>query len=121
MRTLQIEHAITDYDTWRSAFDRFADARRNGGVVGHRVSRPVDDPNYVVIDLDFETADKAEAFLGFLRTSVWPVPANAPALAGAPQARILEVALEGSGDTDAGRVPASGGLVVGKVERATGA
>jgi hypothetical protein len=90
--TLHIRHAITDFDTWASAFGRFADARREAGVRAHRVQRPVDDPAYVVIDLDFDTADAAESFLGFLRTNVWGVPANSPGLDGAPEAMILEPA-----------------------------
>lgn len=92
MATLHIEHGITDFDTWSTAFNRFADVRRNAGVRGHRVQRPVDDPAYVVIDLDFDTTDEATAFLGFLRTKVWTIPENAPALAGTPETMILEPA-----------------------------
>jgi hypothetical protein len=65
MATLHIEHRITDFDTWASAFNRFADARRDGGVRGYRVLRPVDEPAYVVIDLDFDSTGQANAFLDF--------------------------------------------------------
>lgn len=92
MATLHIEHRITDFDTWNSAFNRFADARRNAGVQGHTVRRPVGDPTYVVIDLDFGTAGEAQAFLGFLEANVWAVRENAPALAGTPETMILEPA-----------------------------
>lgn len=92
MPTLHIEHPITDFPTWASAFDRFADARRNAGVRAARVLQPVDDPNYVVIDLDFDTTAQAEGFLRFLETTVWAVAANAPALAGTPETMILEAA-----------------------------
>ena len=90
MATLHIEHPITDFGTWKAAFDRFAEARMSSGVRGHRILRPVDDAHYVVIDLDFPTAVQAERFLGFLQTKVWTSADNAPALAGTPQARILE-------------------------------
>jgi hypothetical protein len=90
MATLQIEHPITDYDTWRVAFDRLADARRNAGVVGGRIARPVDDPHYIVLALDFDTAERATAFLRFLETQVWPSAAQAPALAGQRRTAILE-------------------------------
>jgi hypothetical protein len=89
--TLHIEHPITDFETWNEAFDRFAEARRRAGVRAHRVQRPVDDPLYVVIDLDFDTVDSAESFLGFLKANIWSNPANAPALAGEPITRILEL------------------------------
>jgi hypothetical protein len=90
--TLHIEHAIADFDMWKAAFDRFADVREQAGVRRHSVKRPVDDPHYVVIDLDFDTAEAAGRFLAFLRERVWPSPENAPALVGAPHARILELA-----------------------------
>jgi hypothetical protein len=92
MSTLHIEHAVTDFDTWSIAFGRFAEFRRQSGVRQQRVQRPVSDPNYVVIDLDFDTTGEAESFLGFLRANVWSSRDNAPALVGAPQARILEIA-----------------------------
>jgi hypothetical protein len=92
MVTLHIEHPITDYTTWKSAFDRLAQLRDQSGVRGHRIQQPVSDDHYVVIDLDFETSREAEAFLEILRTRVWSSPASSPALAGSPQAKILESA-----------------------------
>jgi hypothetical protein len=89
MPTLHIEHAIVDFDLWQRAFDGFADARAKAGVLAHRILRPVDDPHYVVIDLDFATAAEAEAFLRFLTDRVWAIPTNSPALAGTPRTRIL--------------------------------
>lgn len=89
MATLRIEHAITDFGTWRAAFGRFDGARADGGVLAARIYRPVDDDKYVLIDLDFATADQAEQFGQFLRTRVWPTSDNAPALAGTPVTRIL--------------------------------
>jgi hypothetical protein len=90
MATLHIEHPITDYGTWRMAFDRLADARRNAGVVDGRVSRPVDDANYIVVTLDFDTTEHASGFLRFLETQVWASPAAAPALGGRPRTAILQ-------------------------------
>lgn len=90
MPTLHIEHGIVDFDLWKAAFDRLAEFRNQSGVLRHRIQRPVDDPEYVVIDLDFDTIGQAEAFVQFLRTKVWSSRENAPALAGTPQTRILE-------------------------------
>ncbi|GAB2503926.1 hypothetical protein [Nocardiopsis aegyptia] len=89
MPTLHIEHTITDFPLWKAAFDRFAEFRRRSGVLRHRIRRPVDDPGYFVIDLECATTAEAEAFLGFLRTRVWPSTENAPALVGTPRTRIL--------------------------------
>jgi len=88
--TLHIQHPITDFGTWASAFNRFADARRHAGVRAQRVQQPVDNPKFVVIDLDFDTVDEAEGFLTFLRSKVWAQPENSPGLAGTPMARILQ-------------------------------
>lgn len=90
MPTLHIQHAVVDYELWRGAFERFGDVRARAGVIRHRVQRPVDDPNYVVIDLDFDTAAEAERFLELLHTKVWASRENAPALVGTPLTKILE-------------------------------
>lgn len=92
MTTLHIEHSVTDFGTWQQAFDRFAEARSTAGVRHHTVRRPVDDDRYVSIDLEFDTVDQAESFLGFLRSRVWGVPENSPALVGSPSVRILNMA-----------------------------
>jgi hypothetical protein len=89
MPTLHIEHKITDYATWSNAFSSFADARRQAGVRHEQIRRATDDERWVVIDLDFDTTEEAGAFLGFLRANVWGTPL-APALVGAPAAKILE-------------------------------
>ena len=80
-----------DFDLWKRAFDGLAEQRARAGVVAHRILRPLDDAKYIVIDLDFTTADGAGAFLTFLTEKVWAVRANSPALAGAPQTRILSL------------------------------
>jgi hypothetical protein len=91
MTTLRIEHAIHDYDIWRKAFDTFAEARSNGGVRSFAIRRPVDDPKYLMLDLEFETVGRAEAFADFLHQHVWSSPTSSPALAGAPKTRILDL------------------------------
>lgn len=90
MPTLHIQHPITDFETWSSAFARFGEARRQAGARAQRVQRPADDPNYVVVDLEFDTRGEAEAFLRFLQTQVWGIAGNSPALAGSPKTMILE-------------------------------
>lgn len=94
MSTLHIEHAINDLSLWREAFSKFAAARRAAGVQAERVTQPLDDPQYVVIDLDldldFACASEAEAFLRLLRAQVWSSPQASPALAGEVSARLLE-------------------------------
>lgn len=89
MATLHIEHGITDFATWKGAFDRFAERRREAGVTGHYLQQPHDDPAYIIVRLDFPSIEQAQAFRQFLETRVWTVPENSPGLAGTPRARIL--------------------------------
>lgn len=91
MVSLHIEHPITDFQTWADAFATFADARRDAGVQAHRVRRPVSDPRYIFVELDFDSIEAASAFREFLTTVVWAVPENAPALAGTPRTELLNV------------------------------
>lgn len=88
MPTLLIEHPISDFDTWRAAFDRFAPQREQGGVLHARVLQPVGDTHYVLVDLEFATLEAAQRFKQILETRVWSDPASSPALAGTPRARI---------------------------------
>jgi hypothetical protein len=90
MFTLSIEHAIIDFRTWKQGFDRFGEAREKAGVLSHRVRRPVDDPHYLVIELDFAAQENADTFRRFLHHVVWANRDASPALVGTPETRILE-------------------------------
>ena len=96
MSTLHIEHPITDFATWSTAFARFAEARRSAGVLAQRILRPVDDDRYVMVQLDFGSADAATAFKDFLTTVVWTSADNAPGLAGTPRALVLDQRASGA-------------------------
>lgn len=89
MHTLQLEHAIKDFKMWKAAFDRDPIDRRSLGVRRHRVFRPVDDPKYVVVELEFDTTSEAEACRVALR-ELWGSRQAAPALMGDPRVRIVE-------------------------------
>lgn len=89
MPVLQIEHAVRDFDTWKAAFDNDPARREAGGVRRYQIYRPVDDPNYIAVDLEFDSRGEAEAFkLGL--EALWRSPQAAPALGGIPQARIVD-------------------------------
>ena len=91
MATLRIEHPIHDYDIWQKAFDSFEQARAKAGVRNFAIRQPVNDPKYLMIDLEFDTQGQAESFAGFLHDRVWSSPTSSPALAGRPQTRILDL------------------------------
>jgi hypothetical protein len=89
MPTLQLEHSIKDFAMWKAAFDRDPIDRRGLGVRRHRVFRPIDDANYVVVELEFDTTAEAQACGAALR-ELWSSRQAAPALVGAPRVRIVE-------------------------------
>ena len=62
MHILKIEHPVPDFDAWKETFDSDPLGREKSGVRRYRVFRPTDDPNYVMVDLEFESAGEAEAF-----------------------------------------------------------
>ena len=59
------------------------------GVTQAEVFQPAGDPHYIVVNLRFESVDAANNFRTFLVERVWSSPDNAPALVGAPTARVL--------------------------------
>jgi hypothetical protein len=69
--TLKIEHPVVDFATWKTAFERDPIGRERAGVLAYRVSRPLDDPKYVFLDLDFDSVEHARAFLARLEQEVW--------------------------------------------------
>lgn len=88
MVILRIEHPVPDYATWKQAFDSDPAGRQRSGVRRFHIMRALDDPNFVMIDLEFETKDEAEALLAAMR-EIWgrvegTVMRN-------PRARIVEV------------------------------
>jgi hypothetical protein len=67
MFMLRVEHAVPDYEQWKHAFDSNPVGRERGGVRRYQILRAVEDPNYVMIDLEFDDAATATAFLADLR------------------------------------------------------
>lgn len=89
MTTLHIEHPISDFVTWKTAFDRAAPMREKGSVRAFDIQQPVDDPAYIIVRLEFDDEAAARAFQGVLEL-MWKSPDATPALRGTPRARILE-------------------------------
>ena len=90
MTIVQIEHPISSWDAWKAAFDRDPVGRAANGVRRYRIVRPVDDPNYIAVDLEFDDVPAAEAFRTALE-GMWRTPQAAAVLGGgSPRARVVE-------------------------------
>jgi len=59
MTTLAVRHSVSDFDSWKIAFDGHEAVRRSHGATGHRVLR---DGNDLLVLVDFPDAASAEAF-----------------------------------------------------------
>lgn len=90
MTVVQIEHPVRDFETWKAAFDGDPAQREASGVRRYQIYRPIDDPLYVAVDLEFDSRVEAERFKEKLE-ALWRSPQAAPALGGAPRARIVDV------------------------------
>lgn len=88
MPTLRIEHSVPDFNGWKHAFDSDPVDRKGSGVRRFQVSRSVDDPNYVMIDLEFDSLDEAEGLLAKMRR-VWSSGEGQKVMRN-PQARIVD-------------------------------
>ena len=87
MTTLRIEHPVPNFDAWKKAFDSDPIRREESGVRRYQVLRPVDDPHFVMVDLEFDGSSEAEAFRAALR-DLWRRVEGT--VMQSPRAQILE-------------------------------
>lgn len=89
MPVVQLEHPVHDFESWKAAFDRDPVHREASGVRRYQIHRPVDDPKYIVVDLEFDDRGKAPAFKLALE-ELWRSPQAAAALGGTPRVRVVD-------------------------------
>ena len=87
MIVLQIEHQVPDFDGWKKAFDSDPLDRKQSGVRSYRVFTTINNPNYVIIELEFDNLPEAEKMLENLK-KLWPQVEGKVMMS--PQARIIE-------------------------------
>ena len=85
---LRIEHQVPNFDGWKKAFESDPINRKKSGVRHYNIFRPVDDSNYVIIDLSYDSLKEAEDTLAALR-KLWTNVEGTIMLN--PQTRILNL------------------------------
>lgn len=75
MARVHAEFTVNDYAQWKAMFDSDPAGRKAGGVRSYQIGRGVTNANQVLLDLEFDDANQAGAFLERLK----PVWASAPA------------------------------------------
>jgi hypothetical protein len=87
MPILRIQHAVPNFEAWKRAFDSDPVDRKASGVRRYHVHRSSADPNFVMIDLEFDEVADAERLLEKLR-HLWAGPGGA--MMRNPEAWIVE-------------------------------
>jgi hypothetical protein len=85
-----IQHPVADFQAWKKAFDSDPLGRARSGVTRHTIYRAADDPNYVVVNLEFASLEHAQKYMPALR-ALWGRVGDKMGFGGTgPQARILD-------------------------------
>jgi hypothetical protein len=87
MPVVRIEHVVPNFEMWKKVFDSDPADRKGSGVRRYQILRAQDEPNYVMIDLEFDSNDEAEAFLRTME-EVWSGPGKA--VMQNPRARVAD-------------------------------
>jgi hypothetical protein len=95
MTTLHIDNTVRDYASWKAVFDKYDTFRAEQGVRSYRLARHADDPNRLMIDLDFDTLPEAQAFAESLR-KIWASPQSQTQLVDHTAPQMLELIEERS-------------------------
>jgi heme-degrading monooxygenase HmoA len=62
MAHLLVRHAVQDYAKFKTVFDGDAESRRAGGSRGGHLFRSADNPNELVVLLEWSSLEKARQF-----------------------------------------------------------
>ena len=63
MALLSVQHTVHDYLAWRTVYDAMGELRQDWGVTVEAVHQLVDEPNTVLVQLQFATVAQARGFL----------------------------------------------------------
>ena len=58
-----VQHTVRDFDAWKPAFDEHEGKRAEYGCTCHTIYRDADKPNNVTIVMEYESRERAEAFM----------------------------------------------------------
>ena len=70
MILLQIEHEVINFDKWKASFDTYTELRQKSGMRRFRILRQINNPDAVMIELEFDSLADAEALLSAVQ-QVW--------------------------------------------------
>jgi hypothetical protein len=62
MTVLAVRHTVTDYAAWKADYDNHGASRKDHGAIRDQVLQSADDPNDLLVLLEFGSAADAKAF-----------------------------------------------------------
>ncbi len=104
MPILHIQHSVQNFEGWKRAFDSDPMDRSASGVLRYHIHQAVSDPNFVMIDLEFDRVAAAEQMLARLQ-KLWTGPGGD--VMRNPQAWVVET-IESRGVVPPGPASAKG-------------
>jgi hypothetical protein len=81
-----LRHRLRDFQSWKTVFDDRLEARLNGKVIGHRLTRSTSDPHEVEVVMEFASRDDAERYRDYMEQ---PATREALALAGVEEHALM--------------------------------
>lgn len=61
---LLVRNSVEDFGKWKTSFDNHSAMRKEAGSTGDRVFHGADDPNDVLVLLEWDDTDRARTFAG---------------------------------------------------------
>lgn len=68
MAYVHVKATVGDYDTWKSAFEGYHTLRAEYGGVEYELYQSADDPNEIVVVIEFDTVENARAWNDYLKS-----------------------------------------------------
>lgn len=62
MTVLAVRHTVADYATWKTGYDNHGASRKEHGAIRDEVLQSVEDPNNLLVLIEFGSTDDAKAF-----------------------------------------------------------
>ena len=62
MTVLAVRHTVADYATWKAGYDDHGASRKGHGAIHEQVLQSVDDPNNILVLIEFGSLADAQGF-----------------------------------------------------------
>lgn len=68
MAYLHVKATVADYDEWKADFERYHSLRADFGGKGYQLLRATDNPNEIVVLIEFDSEEHAREWTNYLKS-----------------------------------------------------